>query len=59
VRDPGWRGRARDAAVNGLDLYIDMSVDYTGAYGVEVTAGFDADGSWRYLKMVHAELNAG
>jgi hypothetical protein len=44
---------ARDAADNGLDLYIDMAVDYTGAYGVEVTTGFDAAGSWRYLNMVH------
>jgi hypothetical protein len=43
----------RDAAVNELDLYIDMAVDFTGAYGVEVTAGFDGDGSWRYLNLVH------
>ena len=49
---------ARDAAVNGLDLYIDMGVDYTGAYGVEVTTGFDDDGSWRYLNMVHPAENA-
>jgi hypothetical protein len=48
---------ARDAAVNGLDLYIDMAVDHSGTYGVEVTAGFDADGSWRYLNMVHPAPN--
>jgi hypothetical protein len=50
---------ARDAALNGLDLYIDMMVDYGGAYGVEVTTGFDNDGSWRYLNMVHPAPNAG
>jgi hypothetical protein len=49
---------ARDAAVNELDLYIDMTVDYGGAYGVEVTTGFDSDGSWRYLNMVHPAPNA-
>jgi hypothetical protein len=44
---------ARDAAANGIDLYIDMAVDYGGAYGVEVTTGSDSAGSWRYLNMVH------
>jgi len=50
----------RDAAVNELDLYIDMAVDYTntGTYGVEVTAGFDDAGSWRYLYMVHPAPDA-
>lgn len=45
---------ARETAEAGLPLYIDMAVDTTeGQYGVEVTTGFDAEGSWRAINMVH------
>ena len=38
----------------GLPLYIDMAVDTgDGQYGVEVTTGFDGEGSWRAINMVH------
>jgi hypothetical protein len=45
---------AKDAAQAGLPLYVDMAVD-TGddQYGVEVTSGFDGEGSWRAINMVH------
>ena len=39
---------ARDAADAGEPLYVDMAVDTDeGQYGVEVTTGFDGEGSWR------------
>ena len=45
---------ARDAADAGEPLYVDMAVDTDdGQYGVEVTTGFDGEGSWRGINMVH------
>ena len=45
---------ARDAADAGLPLYVDMAVDTgDGQYGVEITTGFDGEGSWRAINMVH------
>jgi hypothetical protein len=56
---PNWMKKAilqtaRDAADEGLNLYIDMGVDHGDAqYGVEVTTGIDSEGSWRAINMVH------
>ena len=50
---------ARDAAEARLPLYIDMAVDTgDGQYGVEVTTGFDSEGSWRAINMVHPPPSA-
>jgi hypothetical protein len=50
---------ARDTAEEGLPLYVDMAVDTgDGEYGVEVTTGFDGEGSWRAINMVHPGPNA-
>ena len=50
---------ARDAAEAGVPLYIDMAVDtLDDEYSVEVTTGFDSDGSWHAINMVHPGPNA-
>lgn len=49
----------RDTAEAGMPLYIDMAVDMgQGQYGVEVTTGFDSEGSWRAVNMVHPGPNS-